>query len=190
MGPAAASLLVYTTCGIWVIGDLSLILHDRRRSDASTDRGSLRLVLLAVLAAAAIGYAASYLHVMRLPGSRASQMLVGTGLMWVGMLFRWWAILTLGRFFSAVVSIKRDHQLIRSGPYAHLRHPAYTGSLVSFLGLGVALGSWVAVVSMPIVLFLGFRSRMTREEEALIDTFGQHYRDYIRETKRLIPGIY
>ena len=65
----------------------------------------------------------------------------GCALMVAGMAFRWWAVRVLDRYFTVDVAIREDHKLIRSGPYRLLRHPSYTGSLATFYGFALALGS-------------------------------------------------
>jgi protein-S-isoprenylcysteine O-methyltransferase Ste14 len=183
-------LAVYVTCAVWAGVDLAVIIVRGRKSDASADRGSLGLILIAIVVAVVIGNVTARLGALRLPGTGVEQGLVGIPFMWVGMALRWWAMLTLGRFFNPLVTIRHDHRVIRSGPYARIRHPAYAGSLITLVGLGVALGSWAGLIGMVLVLFLGFWLRMSREEEALTAALGQEYRDYMAQTKRLIPGIY
>jgi protein-S-isoprenylcysteine O-methyltransferase Ste14 len=161
-----------------------------RRSDTAADRGSLTVILLAILCAVVIGNVTARLRYLRLPGNDVGQGLLGIPLMWVGMALRWWAMLTLGRFFNPLVIVRQNHRVIRSGPYARIRHPGYAGSLLTLIGLGVALGNWLALVGMVMVLFLAFVRRMAREEEALMAALGQEYQDYMARTKRLIPGVY
>ncbi|MCA1638381.1 MAG: isoprenylcysteine carboxylmethyltransferase family protein, partial [Acidobacteria bacterium] len=59
-----------------------------------------------------------------------------------GIIIRWTAIYSLGKYFTVTVLIKTDHRLIRSGLYKHLRHPAYAGTLLAHLGLGLSFSNW------------------------------------------------
>jgi len=106
-----------------------------------------------------------------------------------GLTFRWWAVITLGRFFTVDVATHADHALVDTGPFRYARHPSYTGLLLAFLGLGVSFGNWlsVAVLMVPIVLALAYRMRV--EEKVLRQVLGAPYDAYCARTKRLIPGI-
>ena len=69
-----------------------------------------------------------------------------------GLILRWWAIVTLGRFFTVDVVVEKDHELVERGPFRWVRHPSYTGVLLAFVGWAVTLWNWVAmaVVLVPI----------------------------------------
>jgi len=93
----------------------------------------------------------------------------------------------LGKNWSFEARMRTDHQLIRNGPYARIRHPIYLGMLLFLLGLAAALGHWLQlVVALP--LFLVGTSIRTRLEDQLLDAqFGQEFRDYAQSTPALIP---
>ncbi|HEX6741400.1 MAG TPA: isoprenylcysteine carboxylmethyltransferase family protein [Sphingomicrobium sp.] len=95
----------------------------------------------------------------------------------------------LGRNWSIEARMRTDHQLIRTGPYARVRHPIYLGMLLFLLGLAVALGHWLQlVVALP--LFLVGTVIRTRLEDRLLDAqFGQEFRDYAQSTPALIPRL-
>src|SRR5256885_7606843 len=114
---------------------------------------------------------------------------VGLALLLGGIIIRWSAVLTLGKYFTGTVLIKHDHRLIRSGLYKHLRHPAYTGALVAHLGLGLSFSNWfsLALSFVPYLVAAGYRIHV--EEQALSEAFGEEYLDYSRNTKRLIPKL-
>jgi len=107
-----------------------------------------------------------------------------------GTVFRFIIIRSLGKFFTVDVSIKEDHQIKKEGFYKYLRHPSYAFSLLSFFGLGLFLNNWISLALAFIPVFLAFRYRIKIEEKALIERFGDEYREYIRATKKLIPFIY
>ena len=107
-----------------------------------------------------------------------------------GICMRWLAIYTLRRYFTGKVAILADHQLIRTGPYQYIRHPAYAGALVARPGFGLAFSNWVSLLLIfcPVVLAALYRIQI--EDQVLTDAFGQEYLDYMKQTKRLLPGIY
>src|SRR5579871_699863 len=107
----------------------------------------------------------------------------------VGIAFAIWARLHLGRNWSGTVTIKQDHKLIRTGPYAIVRHPIYAGLALAMLGTAIAVGEvggLVAVGSALIAMILKFRL----EEGFMKEQFGVEYERYKKEVKALIPFIW
>jgi len=107
----------------------------------------------------------------------------------LGVLINWTGILTLNKQWSAVVVIKKDHKLIDSSIYLYIRHPIYAAILLEILGLGLALGNWIALLALLIPNAASLAYRIYVEEDALAKHFGDAYANYARKTKRLIPGI-
>jgi protein-S-isoprenylcysteine O-methyltransferase Ste14 len=108
----------------------------------------------------------------------------------VGLAVRWWAIVTLGRFFTVDVVIEKDHEVVQTGPFKWVRHPSYTGVLVAFLGWAMTLRNWIAIAVVLIPIFIAFLRRMKVEEDALTNALGDKYREYMKRTNRLIPAVY
>jgi protein-S-isoprenylcysteine O-methyltransferase len=107
-----------------------------------------------------------------------------------GLILRWWAIVTLGRFFTVDVTTEKDHELVERGPFQWVRHPSYTGVLLAFVGWALTLRNWAAMTVVLVPIFVAFWRRMNVEEEALVQALGDKYCEYMRRTNRLIPGIY
>ena len=99
-------------------------------------------------------------------------------MIWAGMAFRLWAVQTLGAFFRTSVVVQDGHKLVTAGPYRWLRHPAYTGVIVTVVGLGLALGNWVSLAAMAILPTLAIAWRMHVEEQALTEQFGDAYKTF------------
>ena len=117
--------------------------------------------------------------------------IMGTGLaiQALGILLAVWARVHLGRNWSGAISIKVEHQLVRSGPYKLLRHPIYTGLLTMYLGTALTTGEWHAALGFTLALFAYWRK--IRLEEATMDAaFGADYETYRRSTWALIPGMF
>jgi protein-S-isoprenylcysteine O-methyltransferase Ste14 len=108
----------------------------------------------------------------------------------LGLAIRWIAIVSLGRMFTVDVAITRGHRLVRGGIYGVIRHPSYAGSLLSFLGLGLAFSNYLSAATIFIPICIAFLYRIHVEERTLAATFGDEYRDYCASTKRLIPGLW
>ncbi|HEY1724444.1 MAG TPA: isoprenylcysteine carboxylmethyltransferase family protein [Steroidobacteraceae bacterium] len=112
----------------------------------------------------------------------------GVALVVAGLIFSIWARRTIGRNWSGTVTVKQDHELITSGPYALVRHPIYTGLLLMFIGSAIARGEWRGVVAVVIVLVALWR-KLRLEERFMTETFGDAYRRYREHTAALIPWL-
>ena len=106
-----------------------------------------------------------------------------------GLLISVWARVHLGRNWSAAVTLKADHELIRSGPYAWVRHPIYSGCLLALLGCALINAEVRGFLGVVIIFFaLAYKVRL--EERGLSRYFGEPHVDYCRRVCALIPGIY
>lgn len=105
-----------------------------------------------------------------------------------GAVLALWARTLLGRNWSAFVTIKQDHEIIRHGPYRVVRHPIYSGFLLSVLGTALAIGEVRVLFAIGFV-FLGFWLKLRTEEEFLAEQFGGRYLQYRQQTKALIPFV-
>jgi len=111
---------------------------------------------------------------------------VGSVLTWAGVTFAIWARYHIGRYWSATVALRADHQLIRTGPYARIRHPIYTGMLLAVAGSALAIGRYRALVALAIVL-LGFIWKSKKEEALLAAQFGPAFEEHRRRTGFFLP---
>ncbi|MGZ3681316.1 MAG: methyltransferase family protein, partial [Ktedonobacterales bacterium] len=93
-------------------------------------------------------------------------------------------------YFSPVVAVRSDQQIVQEGPYRYVRHPSYSGVLLSLVGLGLALTNWLSLLVLLICALAGLLYRVNVEEWALRETLGQPYADYMRRTRRFIPFIW
>jgi protein-S-isoprenylcysteine O-methyltransferase len=106
-----------------------------------------------------------------------------------GLALRTWAVALLGRWFTWNVTVQAGQELVTGGPYRAIRHPSYTGALITFVASCVLLRSWVAAVLAAFGLALAF-GRRTRYEEALLIKTLSGYQAYVCRTRKLFPGIY
>jgi protein-S-isoprenylcysteine O-methyltransferase Ste14 len=111
---------------------------------------------------------------------------VGLALVVLGLAFTVWARLHLGRNWSGTVTLKEGHELIRSGPYAYVRHPIYTGLLVALLGSAVACGELRAMIGLSVVA-AAFIRKLRIEERFMRALFPGQYPRYCTEVPALIP---
>jgi protein-S-isoprenylcysteine O-methyltransferase Ste14 len=114
--------------------------------------------------------------------------LLALALVALGLGFSVWARVHLGRNWSGAVTLKQGHELIRSGPYAYVRHPIYTGLLVAFLGTAIECGEACALLGLAIVLF-SFVRKLRLEEALMRARFPAEYPRYCAEVPALLPVI-
>ena len=177
---------------VYLISELLLTVTRRSRSRTGTkqDRSTLGVIWLVIMVSVAAGvFVAMNWPAAALPHGRMFA-LVGVFLFVAGLLLRWWAIITLGRFFTVDVTIEKDHELVERGPFRVVRHPSYTGVLLAFVGFALTLRNWAALLIILVPIFAAFIRRMNVEEEALSRALGSRYADYMRRTKRLVPFVY
>ncbi|MEH2477692.1 protein-S-isoprenylcysteine O-methyltransferase Ste14 [Nitrobacteraceae bacterium AZCC 2146] len=96
----------------------------------------------------------------------------------------------LGRQWSASLEIRESHQIVRAGVYRRIRHPMYASFWLWALAQAFLLPNAVAALSGLVAIAILFFTRIDFEERMLLEAFGDDYRAYMRETKRIIPGIY
>jgi protein-S-isoprenylcysteine O-methyltransferase len=160
------------------------------KAAADADRGSLSLIWLVIGASVGAAFTCANVLPQLALGPAGIWRPAGAAVFAAGIVVRWYAILSLGRFFTVNVAIASDHRLVEAGPYRWVRHPSYTGALLAFLGLGLCLDNWASLAALMLPVSVVFWWRMRIEEAALLETFGERYRDYMRRTRRLIPFIY
>lgn len=176
---------------LWFISEIALnrLFRSDQGDQKDRDKGSIRIIWITIGLAVSLGVVLSRFFIM--PISRHMTVpYVGLFLILTGMAIRFYAIWTLGRFFTVDVTIRDQHIIIKKGLYRTIRHPSYLGSLVSFVGFGLSLNNWMSLGIIVISVSLAMLHRMKVEEEALIDQFGSDYLEYKRGTYRLLPFIY
>lgn len=186
-----SSVISFTIAAVGFIAiEVYLIIRQRKRVDKTKDGNSNRILDRAINAAILIGIMFFFHHVIALPGKTEIDMLCGSIIMWTGLMIRIWAILKLGEHFTTIVMVGKDHKLITEGPYRYVRHPAYLGSILVFLGFGVAMGSLIGLILILTIIFYGYLQRINVEERVMASAFGDRYFEFMRRTKRIIPYIY
>ncbi len=114
--------------------------------------------------------------------------IIGVALIWLGIGLAIWARYHLAEYWSARVTIKEDHQLIRTGPYAHLRHPIYSAIILATIGSALVIDEWRCVLGICVVL-AAFCLKASREETMLSQQFGSAFDEHKQSTGLLIPRL-
>lgn len=185
------SLLFYVIYVVWFSSEVLLnrLFIAKGSRKKNLDKNSLALMWITITAANFAGIYMLNKFNAPIAGSYVIPFM-GLAMILSGVVFRMFAIRKLGKFFNVNLTIHEDHQLVKTGIYKILRHPSYTGSLVSFLGFGISLNNWISSLIIFIPVFLIFVYRMNIEEKLLQKQFGEEYTDYMKSTYRLLPGIY
>jgi len=113
---------------------------------------------------------------------------IGVTLTAAGVAFAIWARWHLGANWSAIVSIREQHELIRTGPYRRVRHPIYTGMLLAMAGTALVLGEVRGLLAFAITL-LAFYSKARKEEAWLTREFGDKFELHTKQTGMFLPKI-
>jgi protein-S-isoprenylcysteine O-methyltransferase Ste14 len=101
--------------------------------------------------------------------------------------FMMWGYHTLGKAWTPPkLLLRKEHVLVRNGPYRYVRHPIYTAALTFMITLALATANWLILLPMIAGSVLIY-AQVGREEAILIDRFGNEYREYMNQTPRIIP---
>ena len=184
-------VLFDATYFVWIASELfGAVLIPRLRGRGATkvrrDRGSMALILFTVWISLTVALYFGYGGIGALPDWLFYP---GIFLMLLGVVIRQWAIAVLGRFFSFHVRVVEDHRVVDKGPYRLVRHPSYTGVLITFIGLSLAVQSLGALLVLQAVFIVSYGYRMKVEEKTLLTELGYNYVNYMKRTKRIIPYL-
>jgi protein-S-isoprenylcysteine O-methyltransferase Ste14 len=147
------------------------------------NRGSLILLWITITLGFTMGFFLS---------RPMSQLWMGFGwpLLIAGLIMRWIAILQLGRSFTVDVAINERARLKTDGIYERVRHPSYLGLLMIVIGFSSMMCSFYSFLVLVIPVFIAILYRISVEEKLLIREYGDSYIEYMKTTRKIIPGIY
>ena len=186
-----AASIFFVVYALWLLSELvigGIIPRSRRHGTPIRyeDRSSRLLISLSMFLSLMIAFLFAAFGIASLP---SGAFYLGIGLMIAGILLRQWSIAVLGRYFSRTVGVQEGQAVVDRGPYRLVRHPAYTGSLLTMVGLGFVLQSWGAVLVLIVFFGVAFGYRIHVEEAVLTSKLGDEYVAYAKKTKRLIPYV-
>ncbi len=171
---------------LWVLAEVyNNVASMRNQSGQRKDKGSYWVVILGLwlLMAAVI-----YLRIQGIGSFAGDAQYLGLLIALAGILIREAAVLTLGGGFTVRVETKKGRRLTTHGLYSYLRHPSYTGSILTLIGLPLAIGSWAGALAAAVISFGMYSYRIKVEEEALHERYGKEYEEYSKKSWRLFPG--
>ncbi len=172
---------------VWVIGAFSTKRTVRRQSFGQ----QLRLFPIPLLVCCVLFVVIQYFGIAdrRFVPRLEVYSWIGLVMTITGFAFAIWARVKLGRNWSGTVTVKQDHELIRTGPYALVRHPIYSGITFAVIGTVIFIGEvrglvWIAAVVAGLIL------KLRTEEKFMTEQFGSVYTDYRQKTKALVPFVW
>lgn len=156
----------------------------------SKDSGSINVLLGGMWVALLIAYPLAFVKVWSFPKSwQVPFFVAGVLMIFLGSVLRRYCWRTLGEYFTGDVRARQDQPVISSGPYRLVRHPSYTAGMMMFIGMGLALGSWLSLALLTIATVATYGYRVAIEERALVKTIGEPYLQYMKGRKRFIPYV-
>lgn len=187
---ALPAAVFWTLVVAWALTELRGY-RTRRAGTRAQDAASLRFIILGVWGGIALGSLATLtVDGASLETHRAVAFWLGIGFLTAGVALRRYAVWALGRLWVHEVAIQAQHEVIDAGPYRWIRHPAYSGSLLGFIGVGLAMGNWAALLVIATIPMMAYAYRVAVEERALAAALGEEYRAYMRRTRRFIPFVF
>jgi protein-S-isoprenylcysteine O-methyltransferase Ste14 len=171
-------------CAYWALG----ALKTRRTVSQESFSSRARFILLEIVG---YGMVFSDLAAIGVLGHRVLPRTyvvasIGVAFTWMGIAIALWARWHLGQYWSARITLKEDHKLIRSGPYARLRHPIYSGLILAAIGGALAIDKWRCIAGVAFIV-LGYWMKARKEEALLAAQFGGAFQEHCRHAGFLIP---
>jgi protein-S-isoprenylcysteine O-methyltransferase Ste14 len=184
------TVFVAITIGALVMSVVALFSRGNLSPGEREDRGNRWVLAAFTVLSILLAYLSAYTdrHDIWTIGGETVRW-IGFALLIVGSIVRLWPVFALGRRFSGLVAIQRDHQLATTGIYRYVRNPSYVGLLVASLGWALVFRAGVGVL-LAALLLIPLVARIRSEERLLSEHFGTEYERYRARTWRLLPGIY
>lgn len=185
-------VFVFVTA-LWLGYEIWLVIRDATRGKGKTgsDKGTRYLNFLAIWGGITFAAIFSSAAQFFFPGGRTGAgFWIGISIMLAGMALRFWSVFTLGVSFRTTVETHGDQKIVRAGPYRLVRHPSYSGLILTCCGFGLALQNWLCLLVVVMLPLLALLYRIHVEEAALVASFGSDYIEYQGHTKKLVPWVW
>ncbi len=127
--------------------------------------------------------------IFRIPATSAPRIAVFAVLAPVAIALAWWSTRRLGPQFAVHAGLYADHELVRTGPYALVRHPIYASVLLMWLATAALITRWEAWLPALAVLLIGTEIRVRGEDALLARRFGDEFQEYRRTTRAYVPFL-
>ncbi len=185
-------LIFWIAFAIWVVPEWIGAMYQRPGANAQIhDRGSQIVLLGSLWLGIALAFSLpTFLPAATITWHRTFLFFSGIALMLAGVALRWYAIRVLGRYFTRAVAVQPGQPVVQAGPYRYIRHPSYSGALLTMVGLGLTMTNWAGLAALLVCSLIGYSYRVSVEERALREKIGAPYSEYMRRTRRFIPFVF
>ncbi|MCC6287944.1 MAG: isoprenylcysteine carboxylmethyltransferase family protein [Chitinophagaceae bacterium] len=175
----------------WLLSEILLnrFLRSKSTDKKNADKNSLSIIWITIIVSITIATYISSTYPLPI-FSQPFYEYIGIAIIIVGIVLRFAAIISLGKFFTVDVTIRQGHILKKDGLYKYLRHPSYFASLLSFIGFGISLNNWLSFIIITVAIIIVFSIRVKVEEKVLIEQFGEEYLNYKKATWGFIPFVH
>jgi protein-S-isoprenylcysteine O-methyltransferase Ste14 len=190
-GATTASVVTFWVIFYIWIGSEMWLGYRRRREPGTADRDSSSkwLLIASVWFSTAFGIGLAFaVPDAAIKNARTAVFVAGLVLMVSGMALRWYSIWILGSSFTVDVTTRPGQEVVQTGPYRWVRHPSYTGGLLTIVGVLLCCANFASLAALTVAA-VGYGYRIRVEERAMATELGSSYRDYMRRTRRLIPFV-
>ncbi|MBV8415403.1 MAG: isoprenylcysteine carboxylmethyltransferase family protein [Verrucomicrobia bacterium] len=186
LGRGIIGILWVAWVAYWLVAARHTLTNQRTES-LLTGASYRILLVLGIILLAYPGYRLGPTNPLLWPQS-AITVAIGMGLTIIGLSIAVWARRHLGKYWSGRITLKVDHHVIQTGPYAFVRHPIYSGILLALLGTVISIGTVRSCIAIAF-MFASFVVKLKIEERWLRAHLGAEYEEYRRRVKALIPSV-
>jgi len=180
--------ILYILAGLFLLTELVILLRKKHfETDQRVSKDRKSLLLFWILIPTSITAAFMFSGYEKILDTTQALSYAGVFIALTGLIVRWLAIKQLQDKFTVNVRLVDDHQLITTGLYGLVRHPAYLGLWLFASGLGLAMNSWWSLSILVVAFSIAIYYRIFVEEQVLNQAFGQVYKDYSRRIPKLFP---
>ena len=188
-------LIAFCITVIFGISEWVLNFSMKKKGINSVEKDKTTIIFMfaltiSVAIAILLSFYLNRIEVLKIVFSHKILMVLTIFFMLIGMMIRWFSIITLDKYFSTNLTIIDGHTLYKSGLYKYIRHPSYLGATISFVGVGLYFSNMISFCIIVSSIVIGYIHRIRNEEKMLINHFGKEYVDYQNETKILIPFVW
>jgi protein-S-isoprenylcysteine O-methyltransferase Ste14 len=182
-------IIFYVITILWILE--FIVFPSSFKSNDYLEKKSFYFILLTIVFTIVLNFILGWYKIGVLSMSiRPLFYVLGLILYSFGLIIRYTAIFTLGKYFTRDVSIDKEHQLISNGLYKRLRHPSYVGLLLLTISVPLFFSNILVLVISSVLMFLSLNYRMQLEESNMEQLIGPTYSTWRNSRYRFIPFIY
>ena len=181
------------------LAGVSISFYFRRKSETQGDKVAFEaegtFVMIALRLAGMAMWFSVLIWLINPRWMAWAQLDIPSGFRWFGVALgflclplTYWLFSSIGTNITQTVETRADHQLVTSGPYRYVRHPLYTVGMAMFFAFALMASNWFIALATALVLVM-LLIRLPKEEQKLIDRFGEQYRQYMQQTGKLFPRL-